>query len=216
VKVGATDAGAPDGSSHDASPPVNDSGSGPVACNGPDNGGACPRQLDTSKILAFKPPTTGPGSCSDADLQAIATTLTAISTGTANYLDAYNATQSATCRACVFSQVSDSHWQPIVWKPSMGPCTAFQNFGACYMLASTNGTTCGQAGQEAVFCYDAVCPPACANQACSDAASTGACKTYVDTFISECGGGATFSQVDMACSTVLKVLQSVCGQKDGG
>jgi hypothetical protein len=117
----------------------------------------CPQDVplteaDLDKEIGWKPGAPAPGSCTDADLQAIAANFTDTSIKT--YFDLAKGVTD-TCRACVVSKDTDAKWGPIVGTAENDGETGFVNYGACF--GAIEGDACGKAIQYQTFCENIAC-----------------------------------------------------------
>jgi hypothetical protein len=169
--------------------------------------GACPAQVDTSMIPAYKSPKSGQnGSCSATDISAVSTQL---NNSMATFMDVYNAV-SATCQKCMFASSGDANWALITWDPDMASGTAFVDYGACFELAPGGSMACGKGIQDDQFCLDMACPQTCTDQmGCVMTATSGGCMAQDAEVTSGCGSSVT--ALNAKCGKFIDALTTVCG-----
>jgi hypothetical protein len=207
--------------------PVTKTDSGPAtgtdSGGGTDGGGSvtCPATTITAADVPTwqAPSAASDGACNAADIAALTSNFNSM---TATFTDGYNAI-SATCRTCVFSNQTDTHWQAIVWAPDMatGMGNAFVNYGACYALVPNGSAACGKGVQDFQDCATAACPsPDCdgsdMGQTCVDSAVMGVCMQYDSEQTTGCGSAQT--TLDNTCGDALTAINFMCGTGtlDGG
>lgn len=117
-----------------------------------------------------------------------------------------------TCASCVFSELADGSWGPIVFT-TPGGSTGFKNFGGCY-IDQGKTPTCGQDYAKLDYCWRGVCDQ-CATQqelnTCLQRSSTeadGPCYAEYNAASTSCGGLAPVA----GCTDLFEAIQTMCGQ----
>lgn len=115
------------------------------------------------------------------------------------------------CAACVFSNLADPTWGPLVYTSATGP--AFRNFAGCW---ESRGKTqaCARAYATVDYCWRGVCDHCateaelteCVGRASSD--SNGPCVAEYADADAKCGGMASVA----GCQNVFEVVASMCGE----
>ncbi|MBL8611978.1 MAG: hypothetical protein JNL38_31835 [Myxococcales bacterium] len=116
-----------------------------------------------------------------------------------------------TCAACVFTNLTDATWGPLVYTSATGP--AFRNFAGCW---ESRGKTqaCARAYATADYCWRGVCDQCttdpelteCVGRASSE--SNAPCVGETTDADVKCGGLASVA----GCQNVFEVVASMCGE----
>lgn len=117
--------------------------------------------------------------------------------------------RSTSCASCIFSNVSDTEWTPVVM---LDANNGFFNWGSCYANAPSGSQTCANQVQQWFDCLDDVC------STCTDDASTTACQNKASADPTSCGGlpfdgcGSSLTSLNTACTTAAQAINAACGQ----
>jgi hypothetical protein len=150
--------------------------------------------------LLWKSPYEGPGSCSQAELDALVAFVAA--NPAAKYAEWKASVANATCASCIFGLASAPTWTPLL-EDALGALVE-QNVGGCIAIASGNDS-CGRAYQNWFDCRFLACSDCPSGSAalsmCQTAASKagGGCKTYYDAVVPACTD-AVVSNAETTCA----------------
>jgi hypothetical protein len=178
----------------DAKHAASDTGSIPPPA--PPPAPACPATtIDTSQISYRPPNPRKPGSCSQADLDALDAAAASPSMTEASL----HAAVSASCGACVFGDAASATWPPI---PERGGEAVTVNIGGCYETMLGHHA-CAGALQNLDDCRFLACaecadPPSFA--ACFAVVDKGLCRPYAYAIASACTG-VTQAELDGAADS---------------
>lgn len=188
---------AADGASRDSGTPATDAGS-------PWVGPACARTKPNSASFKFQPPKVA-AACNDRDLKYVNAQLA----NGASFRTIQQNIFTASCSACIFSEIADATWGPIVFTAGT---TGFKNFAGCEVATGKN-LTCGENSARLDYCWRGVCDQ-CATQTelqeCLRASSqdpNAPCKAEYQAADSSCGGLAPVT----GCGTLQAAIQTMCG-----
>ena len=114
------------------------------------------------------------------------------------------------CASCVFSNLADPSWGPLVYTSATGP--AFRNFAGCWEVKGKSAA-CAKAYATVDYCWRGVCDHCateaelteCVGRASSDA--NGPCAGEYADADAKCGGLASVA----GCQNVFEVVASMCG-----
>lgn len=194
------------GARRDVFQPPPPADSAPISCCG-----TCDA-IDATKF-PYRSPLRKPGSCTDAEVDAMIAFVDTNPTATFEQLQ--DSITNVACRECVFAEET-SKWAPIVLGAASTSVVAI-NVGGCFTIA-TGEEACGRAHQQLRSCAAEACVD-CPNDegpdsflSCVETRASRICQKAFDDRATLCGGAKAVADAEALCAGKYTFVGSVRAQ----